>query len=140
MILLIDNYDNADVIQIIQLHGQESDEMIETLRERTDCEIWKAFKVRCKEDLDRALQSKADFVILDNGYGTGETFDWSLIGQFGRPFALAGGLNPDNMAEAVKTLSPSLLDLSSGVETEKIKDKNKIMQAVKLAHSCDIKE
>ncbi len=116
---------------VIQLHGHESDKYIEELREKTGREIWKAFKVRCEEDLLAASSCKADMVLLDNGYGTGQTFDWSLLEAFDRPFILAGGLTPSNISEAISRLGPVVVDLSSGVETEGRKDRKKIMAAVR---------
>ncbi len=118
---------------VIQLHGQEGDDYIKELREKTGREIWKAFKVRCEEDLVAASSCKADMVLLDNGYGTGQTFDWSLLQAFDRPFILAGGLTPFNISDAIGRLKPTAVDLSSGVETEGRKDRKKIMAAVRAA-------
>lgn len=119
-----------DVIQIAQLHGQEPEEDILRIRERTGKRVWKAFKVRSQADIAAARRSPADLILLDNGYGTGECFDWDLAEGVGRPFALAGGLTPENLPEAVEKLHPALVDLSSGVETEKVKDRNRILRAV----------
>ena len=83
--------------------------------------------------LKEAEATVADKVILDNGYGTGECFDWSVLKSFKRSFILAGGLNPENLKEAIETYRPECLDISSGVETEKIKDKEKILTAVSIA-------
>ena len=96
-------------------------------------EIWKAFKVRSQVDLDAANTSSADMVLLDNGYGTGESFDWSLAGGVSRPFLLAGGLTPETIPDAIQQLHPYGLDISSGVETDKKKDPNKILAAVAAA-------
>ena len=95
--------------------------------------VWKAYKVRSPEDLAAANRSTADLIILDNGYGTGETFDWSLVEGVTRPYLLAGGLIPDNIPDAVQRLHPYGLDISSGVETEKQKDFDKIQSAVAAA-------
>ena len=124
-----------DVIQIAQLHGQESADEIIRIQLRTGKPVWKAFKVRTKEDIQAAKASPADQILLDNGYGTGQVFDWNLAREMDRPFALAGGLNPDNLAEAIRTLHPSLVDLSSGVETDKVKDRDKIMRAAALVRT-----
>ena len=125
-----------DVIQIAQLHGQESADEIIRIQQRTGKPVWKAFKVRAKEDIQAAKASPADQVLLDNGYGTGQVFDWNLAREMDRPFALAGGLNPDNLAEAIRTLHPSMVDLSSGVETDKVKDRGKIMRAAALVRTA----
>ena len=95
--------------------------------------VWKAFKIRSLDDLDAANASSADLVLLDNGYGTGRTFDWSLAGGVNRPFLLAGGLAPDNIPEAVAALHPYGVDISSGVETGGQKDRGKILAAVSAA-------
>lgn len=125
---------NSGVISIAQLHGHEDAAYIAALRAASPgCTIWKAFKVRSPEDLSAANASTADLVILDNGYGTGEAFDWSLAGSVERPFLLAGGLNPENISEAIRQLHPYGLDLSSGVETDKKKDPKKIQAAVDAA-------
>ena len=123
-----------------QLHGHEDEAYIARLRFLTrghpmwsGYEIWKAFKLRSSADLDSANASTADLVLLDNGYGTGETFDWSLTGGIKRPFLLAGGLTPDNIPDAIRQLHPYGLDISSGVETAKKKDLNKILAAVTAA-------
>ena len=83
---------NDGTLSIAQLHGHEDRDYIRALRAAAPGHpIWKAFKVRGPGDLEAANASPADLVILDNGYGTGETFDWSLAGGVTRPFLLAGG-------------------------------------------------
>ena len=72
-------------------------------------------------------------MLLDNGRGTGQTFDWSLAGSVHRPFLLAGGLTPESIPRAVAALRPYGLDLSSGVETDGVKDPAKIQAAVTAA-------
>ena len=121
-------------IQVAQLHGREDAAYIAALRALAPGkEIWKAFKIRSPEDLAAAAASPADRVLLDNGYGTGETFDWALAGGAARPFLLAGGLTPANIPAAIAQLHPYGLDLSSGVETDKKKDRDKILAAVAAA-------
>lgn len=127
----------SGAIDIAQLHGQETPEEILRIREDTGKPVWKAFKIRSRADVEQAFSSPADLILLDNGYGTGEAFDWSLIGTPKRPFALAGGLTCENMETAINALSPHLIDISSGVETEKKKDKTKIMRAVSIAHGVE---
>lgn len=121
-------------ISVAQLHGHEGPEDIAALRALAPgCQIWKAFKVRSAADLEEALASPADLVLLDNGQGTGQTFDWSLVTGVKRPFLLAGGLTPDNIPQAIEAVHPYGLDLSSGVETDKVKDREKILAAVAAA-------
>ncbi len=121
-------------ISVAQLHGHEDASYIAALRRAAPKgTVWKAFKLRAPEDLRAANASPADLVILDNGYGTGESFDWALTAGVDRPYLLAGGLTPENIPQAIKQLHPYGLDISSGVETDKKKDVSKIMAAVAAA-------
>lgn len=121
-------------ISVIQLHGGESADVIAALREAVpDAVIWKAYRIRTEKDLEDAAASAADTVLLDNGTGTGQCFDWSLIRSFPRPFILAGGLTPENIPDAVVRFHPYAVDLSSGVETDGLKDQAKILSAVAAA-------
>ena len=129
---------NDGTIAVAQLHGQEDDAYITRLRALAHGEIWKAFKIRSAADLEAANASAADMVLLDNGYGTGETFDWSLAGGVKRPFMLAGGLTPENIPDAIRQLHPAGLDISSGVETDKKKDFSKIQAAVAAARRIEL--
>ena len=123
-----------NTLSVAQLHGHEDEDYIARLRALAPGHpIWKAFKVRTQEDLAAANASSADCVLLDNGYGTGQVFDWTLAGGITRPFLLAGGLTPENIPQAVAQLHPMGLDISSGVETEKRKDPDKIQAAVAAA-------
>ncbi len=127
---------NKGIINIIQLHGTESADYIARLRQLTDAEIWKAYKVSYEDDLTAARQSAADKVVLDNGYGTGKRFNWSLLGSGISSMILAGGLDSGNIAEAIKRFHPWAVDLSSGVETGGYKDREKIILAVKAAREA----
>ncbi len=125
----IAKFDN--LCDIIQLHGNESNDYISELNLRLpDKEIWKAYKVKNKDDIKVAKAAAADLILLDNGYGTGEQFDWSLIDGLGRDFILAGGVDVGNLEKAMKNYLPYCVDVSSGVETDKLKDFNKIKQIV----------
>ncbi len=92
--------------------------------------IWKAYSVRSEQDIETAAASTADMILLDNGYGSGRCFDWELVRDLLRPFILAGGIDPDNIAQAIQRFHPYGLDMSSGVETEGVKDGKKIAAAV----------
>lgn len=118
-------------ISVAQLHGQEDDAYIAALRAKVPgASIWKAFRIHTAEDAAQAARSAADLILLDGGQGAGKTFDWSLASAVKRPFLLAGGLNPSNIQQAVAAVHPYGLDLSSGVETDRLKDRQKILAAV----------
>lgn len=123
---------NEGLIKVAQLHGAEEERDIRRLRQMTGGKpIWKAFKICSAADMEKAKGSSADLILLDRGYGTGQSFDWSLIGSINRPYILAGGITPENVADAIRFLHPYGLDVSSGVETEKKKDRAKILQIVR---------
>ena len=83
--------------------------------------------------MENALQSLADYILLDQGSGgTGKTFDWSLIPKIRRPFFLAGGIGEENLEQAIREIHPYAVDLSSSVETDKWKDPEKIRQVVDI--------
>ena len=125
---------NSGVISVAQLHGREDNAYISVLRTLAPGGVvWRAFQLRSQADLAAADASGADLVLLDNGRGTGQTFDWSLAGSVHRPFLLAGGLTPESIPRAVAALRPYGLDLSSGVETDGVKDPAKIQAAVTAA-------
>ncbi|MCR4776457.1 MAG: phosphoribosylanthranilate isomerase [Saccharofermentans sp.] len=114
-------------LDMIQLHGSEDDAYIMSIKEKTGLPVIKMVKPVSEGDIITARQSKADLILLDSGAGgTGKVFDWSLAETLGRDYILAGGLTPANAGEAVKRLKPFAVDVSSGVETEEIKDFSKM--------------
>ncbi len=117
-------------IDLVQLHGNEDAAYVDELRNCTGVGIVQAFRIRSTADVAAAEASAADLVLLDNGQGTGKGFDWSLVASVGRPFMLAGGLGPENVAQAVREVRPWGVDMSSGIETEKLKDPAKMVAAV----------
>ena len=116
----------AGTIDLIQLHGHEGGAYIDRLRTYTDKPIIQAFLVHDRDDLMRAESSKADYILLDAGTGSGETFDWNILSGGSRPYFLAGGLNPENAAGAVTLLHPYAVDVSSGIETDGHKNPEKM--------------
>ena len=125
-------------VDIVQLHGDEDGLYIQGVRMRSHVGIIQAFRIRSKADVEQALASTADMVLLDAGTGSGTQFDWSLIEGFGarRPFMLAGGLTPDNVSEAISALHPWGVDLSSGIETNNVKDPAKMAATVAAVRSA----
>ena len=153
----------AGFLDMIQLHGSEDNAYIRDLRGRMATSdprglleatndprgrmtkpVIQAFRIRSADDLKRAMESEADYLLLDNGTGTGEAFDWSLIrdaealkrGAAAKPWILAGGLGPDNVAEAVRRFRPYAVDLSSGAETDGWKDPEKMVRCVQAVREA----
>lgn len=118
------------VIDLAQLHGTEDEAYLSRLRELTPKPVIQAFRIRDEKDCLAARESPADYILLDSGAGTGKAFDWSLIRELGRPYFLAGGLGPENVAASVRLLRPYAVDVSSGIETEGKKDPQKMADFV----------
>ena len=117
----------------IQLHGDETPEFCGVFRS-IDVKTMKALRVRDKSDIEKAEAYFTDAVLLDafdpKRYGgTGLTFDWNVIGHIGKRIFLAGGINPDNAADAVK-LGVYGIDVCSGIESEPGKKDHKKMKAL----------
>lgn len=118
---------NQGIIDIAQLHGGEDETYIRKLRILTDKPIIKAFRMESGKDVREAEKSGADYVLLDSGNGgTGETFDWSLTENLKRPYFLAGGLDVNNVRNAIDKYCPYAVDVSSGIETDGYKDREKM--------------
>lgn len=123
---------SSGMIDMAQLHGGEDEGYIEKLRELTDKPIIKAFSVRSEGDIGRACESSADFVLLDAGDGgTGTAFDRELLAGMNRPYFLAGGLDASNVGEVVRRWQPYAVDVSSGIETDGLKDAEKMQEFVR---------
>ena len=114
------------VIDMAQLHGHEDEAYLASLRQLTDKPLLQAFRIAESDDVTRAMQSSADMVLLDAGMGSGEGFDWTLVRKIDRPYFLAGGLDADNVTAAIRQLRPYAVDVSSGIETDGQKDKEKM--------------
>jgi len=126
---------NAKTIEIAQLHGNESEEYINILKERTDNElkIIKAIEMAENNDLLKYDDSLADYLLLDSGKGSGKTFDWRLIRKdLKKEFFLAGGINSLNVREAILEFNPYAIDLSSSLETDGFKDEGKIKEIMEV--------
>lgn len=121
---------NKNIIDIAQLHGKEDNSYIDKLRKKTDKPVIKAFQVKSSEDIADIENSDADYVLIDSGQGTGKAFDWKILEGVKRDFFLAGGLYPENVAEAVKAVAPYAVDVSSGIETDGKKDRSKMEKFV----------
>lgn len=129
------------IIDIAQLHGKEDAAYIRRLRQLTKKPLIQAFRIDTPADVAAAQASTADYVLLDSGTGgTGTCFDWSLLQDIQRPYFLAGGLTPENVGGAVATLHPYAVDVSSGIETDGAKDKEKMTQFVRAVRGVPGKD
>ena len=117
---------NLGIIDAAQLHGDESVDYIRRIQQETGKPVIKAFRIHSEADVAAAEETIADYIILDAGTGEGKTFDWHLVEQFQKPYFLAGGLKPENVKEAMRQLHPYALDVSTGIETDGLKDKQKM--------------
>jgi phosphoribosylanthranilate isomerase len=128
------------IIDMVQLHGDETYEYLQQLRQYINLPILKALRVSGREDLINANQLPCDYLLLDTYHkgqfgGTGVSFDWSCIPRLHKPFFLAGGINSHNVIDAITKLQPYCVDVSSAVESEGYKDPAKIIELVKKVRS-----
>lgn len=130
-----------DIVEVVQLHGNENMEYILELRKRIPNPIIKAVHVSSIAQIVAAEKIPCSYLLLDTAYedkagGGGVKFNWDLIpNKVSKPFFLAGGLNADNILEAIKQVNPYCVDLSSSVETEGYKDREKVREVIKKVRS-----
>ncbi|MDD7026615.1 MAG: phosphoribosylanthranilate isomerase [Lachnospiraceae bacterium] len=140
------------VIDMVQLHGDESAEYVRLLGERLEevssskaalsHGIIKAVRVASRQDVKKALDFPADFLLFDTYTkgqygGSGECFNWQLLKGIERPFFLAGGLKVENIAGAALEVKPFCLDVSSGAERDGKKDEEKIRRLVETIRKIE---
>jgi phosphoribosylanthranilate isomerase len=131
-------------INVIQLHGDETPEF----SGQFSIPVIKALSVGSEEDLSKLDEYSSEYFLLDSPKGkyrggNGVSFDWSILNEkqfLDKKIILAGGLNPDNVAEGIKTANPYMVDVSSGVETEGKKDLGKIKRFIDKARSLEREE
>lgn len=131
------------VIDMVQLHGNEDVNFAEELKCCCDVPVMRAVSMTnetFEEELRLWGHSCVDYLLLDSGGGgTGKQFDYGRITSPARPFFLAGGLTPENVAEAARQVMPYAVDISSGVETNGKKDRDKIKEAVRRIRDVERK-
>ena len=131
------------VISIAQLHGGEDESYISALKKKCNTASGakiKIIKVIKSEELKYKIPATgADYYLIDSGAGTGKSFNWELLGskKFSKPWFLAGGINLKNIKQAME-LNPYAVDISSGAETDGIKDREKILQLVSMIRKGNI--
>ncbi len=133
---------NAGVIEIVQLHGDEDEDYIKELKEALKCPVIKAVSVRSKEQILSAEHLDCDFLLLDTYHkgkrgGSGIAFDHALIPALTKPYFLAGGLNNCSIGRAILDNHPYGVDISSGVETDGVKDERKIKEIIETIRMVD---
>lgn len=136
----------AGILDLIQLHGDEPRDYIAKVKERTGKSVIRAVRVRRGEDILTGIETDADYLLFDayraGEYGgSGESFCWEELEKAKRdclekgkkfpPFFLAGGLNAQNVGRAIQLLHPFAVDVSSGVETDGVKEEKKMEEFVK---------
>lgn len=124
------------IIDIVQLHGNEDESYINTLKTKINVPIIYAYQIKSKVDI-KSINKNTDFILLDAGAGCGETFDETLLEGFDNEYFLAGGLSIDNIKEKIMKLHPYGVDVSSGIETEGKKDAAEIRKFVSLVREVD---
>ena len=122
-------------ISVAQLHGDENNDYISDLKQKTDnkLKIIKAIEINESFDLKKEDYFNADYLLFDNGQGSGKTFDWDLIKEdINKDFFIAGGLNSSNITRAIERFHPYGVDLSSSLETNGYKDESKVREIMEL--------
>ena len=124
-------------LDVIQLHGDEGEEYIKEVKHETGKELWKAVRVRMVKDIQEAQRLPADKLLLDSfseeSYGgTGKVMDFAVLDQadIRKPYFIAGGLTVENLPEILKKAEPYGIDISSGIETEGVKDREKMLKVI----------
>ena len=121
----IDFFLKNNIIDTVQLHGSESPEFCK----RINADVIKYFSPK---DFQKIAEYDTEYYLFDSGTGTGNTFDWSKIPNTTKPFFLAGGINKNNIGDAIAKVNPYCIDLSSAVETDGKKDYNKIKEIMEI--------
>lgn len=130
------NLCRVGIIDLVQLHGEEEEGYIRELKQRISNPVIKAVRIRNGKNIHSGRVGNSDFLLFDTYHkelygGSGETFDWSMVDQQEKPYFLAGGLNNDNVLQAIAQLHPYGVDISSGVEKDGVKDAKKIGEIIK---------
>lgn len=130
------------IIDVVQLHGKEDYSYIKQLRESTggNIPIIKAVIIKSDSDVNEFRNSfstkySADYYLLDSGMGSGTSLNWDLLKGLDISFFLAGGLSPENVGKALEQVNPFAIDVSSGIETDKVKDIDKMKQFASIVRN-----
>ena len=141
---VITEIQKTGIIDMVQLHGEEDDEYITKLKTICKCQVIKSIGIKSTKNTKSIIEPTlvdlpkiADYLLFDTlspqRGGTGEPFDWQILKSHkGLPYFLAGGLRPENVKEAITLLDPYSVDVSSGVETNAVKDAIKIEEFIQI--------
>lgn len=126
-------------LDVIQLHGDETEDYIEKLRKVFSGEIWKAGRAKSSEDIEKADRLSCDKLVIDSFSedcvgGTGKRINTEIVknAEITKPFFIAGGIAAENIAEIVRDTKPYGIDISSGIETDGFKDINKMKKIMRI--------
>ena len=140
------------IIDVAQLHGDESEEYIRDLKKMTDTPVIKATKVQNAKQVAERMSDEADYMLFDTYKkgelgGTGERFELSILeesladlasqGRKVKPYFLAGGLDESNISEVLGRIGCYCVDVSTGVETDGVKDEAKIKRFIENVRKTD---
>jgi len=133
---------SSNVIDSVQIHGDEDAAYLQMLKKAIPNTIIRAVRVQNEADIKNALSIAADYILFDTyqagSYGgTGAAFNWKLLAGYPTPFILAGGLCAENLQNALSACSPWCVDVSGGAETAGKKDMQKMQQIIQIARSVD---
>ena len=135
---VIKQYVDEKIIDIVQLHGDETSKMANEIQETLKIPVIKVYRVKDELGLELIKEDIANlntkYILFDtyhekNYGGSGESFDWSLLKDIESPYFLAGGIGENNIDMALK-LEPEVIDLSSSVETNGMKDESKVSKMI----------
>ena len=124
---------NDDLLDVIEFHGNEGPGEIERIKAFTSKPIIQGFRIRSRADVEVALDSHADSILMYSDSECGVPMDWKLLTNVTRPYFLAGGLNAYNIEKAIKICHPFAVSVTTGVETDGIKDREKMAAFIKMA-------
>lgn len=136
-ISVVEELCNANIIQLVQLHGDEDEAYIQELKKKISQSVIKAVRVKSRKQILEAEKLPVEYLLLDTYVkgiygGSGQSFDKSLIPELQKPYFLAGGLNTENIRENIASCKPYGVDVSSAVETDGIKDREKIRRFIEM--------
>ncbi len=124
---------NDDIFDIIEFHGNEGSGEIERIKAFTDKPIIQGFRVKSSQDVSDAVDSPADSILYYSDKGNGVPLDWRMMKGITRPYFLAGGLTADNLEKAIKICHPFAVSVTTGVETNGVKDRDKMDAFIRIA-------